>query len=95
MLPAFPRKKTVVGASFIARGTRKDMRHCKHPQQSQSHSVELIFAPWFENLSRLTLVPDRRYDIQLSESLKKNVFCDHSFSFRQLLVPKNDKILAF
>ena len=32
-------------------------RPCKHPQQPQSHSVELIFSPWFENLSGLTLVP--------------------------------------
>ena len=35
-------------------------RHCKHLQQSQSHSVELIFAPWLEKNSGLTLVPNRR-----------------------------------
>ena len=34
-------------------------RHCKHLQRSQSHSVELIFAPWLENISGLTLVPKR------------------------------------
>ena len=45
--------------------------------------------------SGLTLVPNKRYDIQLSEPLKKSVFCYLSFSFRQLSVLKNDKILAF
>ena len=35
-------------------------RHCKHPQQPYSHSVELIFAPWFENFSGLTLVLNQR-----------------------------------
>ena len=34
------------------------MRHCKHLQRSQSHSVELIFAPWLEKISGLTLVPN-------------------------------------
>ena len=36
------------------------MRHCKHLQRDQSHSVELIFAPWLEKNSGLTLVPNRR-----------------------------------
>ena len=70
-------------------------RHCKHLQQLQSQSVELIFAPWLEKNSGLTLVPNQRYDIQLSESLKKIVVCNHSFTFRQFLVPKITKFRPF
>ena len=36
------------------------MRHCKHPQRSQSHNAELIFAPWLETTPGLGLVPNRR-----------------------------------
>ena len=71
------------------------MRHCKHSQRSQSHSVELIFAPFLGKISGSTLVPYSHTAIQLSESLKIIVVCNNSFSFRQLLIPKNYKILAF
>ena len=40
--------------------TQQVTRHCKHLQRSQSHSVELIFSPWLEKISGLTLVPNRR-----------------------------------
>ena len=70
-------------------------RPCKHPHRPQSHSVDLIFAPWFENFSGLTLVPNRSLDIQLSESLKKIEVCNLSFSVRQLLVPKMTKCWPF
>ena len=35
------------------------MRHCKHLQRSQSHSVENFFAPWWNKISALTLVPNQ------------------------------------
>ena len=41
-----------------------DMRHCKHLQQSQSHSVELIFAPWLEKIAGLTFVSNRRLSLK-------------------------------
>ena len=71
------------------------MRHCKDSQRSQSHSVKLSFAPFLGKNSGFPLLPNQRLDIKLSKSLKKNVVCDHSFSFGQLLVPENHKILTF
>ena len=49
------------------------MSPCKHPHQPKSHSVEKIFAPWFEKISGLALVPNHSLDKQLSESLKKKM----------------------
>ena len=66
-----------------------DKRHCKHPQQPQSHSIELIFAFWINFGTRSTL---RHTAIRIS---KKNCGLLSWFSFRQRLVPKSFKILAF
>ena len=72
-----------------------DMRHCKHPQRPQSHSVELIFAPWFKK----SFLDELWYPIDANHTAfrisKKIVVCNLSFSFRQRLVPKNDKNFAF
>ena len=69
-------------------------RHCKNLQQSQSHSVEQIFAPWLKKIwinfgTQSTL---RHTAFRIS---KRIVFCNHSFFLRLLLVPKNYKILTF
>ena len=57
-----------------------------------SFKFSQIFAPWF---SGVTLVPNQSKGIQHLESKKK--VCNQSFffSFGQLLVPKNDKVLVF
>ena len=68
------------------------MRPCKHLLQPYSHSVEQIFAPWFEKKSGDLLAPNQSKGIQLSEFL---IFFLSFFSVRQLLVHKNEKNLAF
>ena len=79
-----------------AKDKKNAMMHCKHSQRYQSHSVELIFAPFLEKFPGLTFVPNQLKDIQLSESLKKNMWLVIIvFSFRQPKVPENYKILAF
>ena len=40
--------------------TKMYTRHCKNLQRSQSHSVELVFAPFLGKFSGLTLVPSQR-----------------------------------
>ena len=74
-----------------------DTRHCKHLQQSQSHSIELIFVPWLERIfwinfdTKSTLLKIYSFE----NIFKKLLFVIIVFSFRKLLVSKNYKMLAF
>ena len=69
-------------------------RPCRTEPPCDCHSVELIFAQWFETVLALTLVCGRSQDTQLAGSPKKIGACNLILTIEMVLVPKHDQIFA-